>query len=96
MKHWQFYNGSFVKVLVLHRTKCSNLPNLSVDVKRLLASYTKEGPTALDYAYSTYTAEWGSNPSWETIKKTVVAIGTDYIFLVPTQVTLYLHASSAT
>ncbi|XP_040054007.2 bile salt-activated lipase [Gasterosteus aculeatus] len=67
-----------------------------VDVKRLLASYTKEGPTALDYAYSTYTAEWGSNPSWETIKKTVVAIGTDYIFLVPTQVTLYLHASSAT
>lgn len=68
----------------------------SEDMKRLLASYTKEkGKNGLDNAYSTYTSPWGSNPSQETIKKTVVAIGTDYIFLVPTQTALYLHASNA-
>uniref|UniRef100_A0A8C9YYW3 Carboxylic ester hydrolase n=1 Tax=Sander lucioperca TaxID=283035 RepID=A0A8C9YYW3_SANLU len=67
------------------------------DVKRLLASYTKEkGQAGLDNAYSTYTLNWGSNPSKETIKKTVVEIGTDYIFLVPTQAALYLHAANAT
>uniref|UniRef100_A0A671YUT6 Carboxylic ester hydrolase n=1 Tax=Sparus aurata TaxID=8175 RepID=A0A671YUT6_SPAAU len=66
------------------------------DMKRLLASYTKEkGKNGLDSAYSTYTSPWGTNPSQETIKKTVVAIGTDYIFLVPTQTALYLHASNA-
>ncbi|KAM8744036.1 bile salt-activated lipase-like [Acanthopagrus schlegelii] len=66
------------------------------DMKRLLASYTKEkGKNGLDNAYSTYTSPWGSNPSQVTIKKTVVAIGTDYIFLVPTQAALYLHASNA-
>uniref|UniRef100_A0A8C9YY12 Carboxylic ester hydrolase n=1 Tax=Sander lucioperca TaxID=283035 RepID=A0A8C9YY12_SANLU len=67
------------------------------DVKRLLASYTKEkGQAGLDNAYSIYTSTWGSNPSKETIKKTVVEIGTDYIFLVPTQAALYLHAANAT
>ncbi|KAE8277443.1 Bile salt-activated lipase [Larimichthys crocea] len=67
------------------------------DVKRLLASYTKEkGKAGLDNAYSTYTSTWGSNPSRETIKKTVVEIGTDYIFLVPTQAALHLHAANAT
>ncbi|XP_054468252.1 bile salt-activated lipase-like [Anoplopoma fimbria] len=65
-------------------------------VKRLLASYTKQGKAAVDHGYSTYTSTWGSNPSKETIKKTIVEIGTDYIFLVPTQVALYLHAANAT
>ncbi|XP_061590440.1 bile salt-activated lipase-like isoform X2 [Cololabis saira] len=66
-------------------------------VKRLLASFTKEkGQLGLDNAYSTYTLDWGSNPNKETIKKTVVAIETDYIFLIPTQNALYLHASAAT
>uniref|UniRef100_A0A3P8TMA5 Carboxylic ester hydrolase n=1 Tax=Amphiprion percula TaxID=161767 RepID=A0A3P8TMA5_AMPPE len=66
------------------------------DMKRLLASYTKEkGAAGLNNAYSTYTSTWGSNPSRETIKKTVVEIGTDYIFLVPTQAALYLHAANA-
>ncbi|XP_068585844.1 bile salt-activated lipase-like [Cebidichthys violaceus] len=65
------------------------------DVKRLLASYTKKGKAGLDHAYSTYTSTWGSNPSKETIKKTIVAIGTDFIFLVPTQAALYLHAANA-
>ncbi|XP_056288511.1 bile salt-activated lipase-like [Pseudoliparis swirei] len=66
------------------------------DVKRLLASYTKQGKAAMDHGFSTYSSTWGSNPSGETIKKTVVAIGTDYIFLVPTQAALYLHAANAT
>lgn len=69
---------------------------LSENVRRLLAAYTKEkGQAGADIAYSTYVSHWGSNPSQETIKKTVVAIGTDYIFLVPTQAALYLHASNA-
>ncbi|XP_040929096.1 bile salt-activated lipase-like [Betta splendens] len=67
------------------------------DVKRLLGSYTKEkGVAGLQKAYSTYSSNWGSNPSQETIKKTIVGIGTDYIFLVPAQTALYLHASNAT
>ncbi|XP_013857896.1 bile salt-activated lipase [Austrofundulus limnaeus] len=66
------------------------------EVKRLLGSLTKEkGTLGLDNAYSTYTLDWGSKPSRETIKKTVVAIETDYIFLIPTQAALYLHASKA-
>ncbi|XP_034062243.1 bile salt-activated lipase-like [Gymnodraco acuticeps] len=66
------------------------------DVKRLLAAYTKDkGKAGADNAYSTYTSNWGSNPSWETIKKTVVEIGTDFIFLVPIQAALYLHAANA-
>uniref|UniRef100_A0A3Q1FS17 Bile salt-activated lipase n=1 Tax=Acanthochromis polyacanthus TaxID=80966 RepID=A0A3Q1FS17_9TELE len=67
------------------------------DVKALLASYTKEkGAAGLNNAYSTYTSTWGSKPNRETVKRTVVEIGTDYIFLVPTQAALYLHASNTT
>ncbi|XP_018548618.1 bile salt-activated lipase [Lates calcarifer] len=67
------------------------------DMKRLLASYTKDkGKAGLDNAYSTYTSSWESNPSKETVKRTIVDIGTDYIFLVPTQAALYLHAANAT
>ncbi|XP_005725658.1 bile salt-activated lipase-like [Pundamilia nyererei] len=67
------------------------------DVRRLLGAYTKEkGTVGLNNAYSTYTSNWGSNPSQETIKKTIVGVGTDYIFLVPTQAALYLHADHAT
>ncbi|XP_076025621.1 bile salt-activated lipase-like [Genypterus blacodes] len=67
------------------------------DVKRLLASYTKEkGKGGLENAFATYTSSWGSSPSKETLKKTIVEIGTDYIFLVPTQAALYLHANNAT
>ncbi|CAF94246.1 unnamed protein product [Tetraodon nigroviridis] len=66
------------------------------DLKRLLASYTKENSAeALDIAFSTYTSNWGTSPSRETVKKTVVDVGTDYIFLVATQAALYLHALHA-
>uniref|UniRef100_A0A8C7X516 Carboxylic ester hydrolase n=1 Tax=Oryzias sinensis TaxID=183150 RepID=A0A8C7X516_9TELE len=67
------------------------------DVKRLLGALTKEkGQLGLENAYSTYSSDWGSNPSWQKVKQTVVAIETDYIFLIPTQTALYLHAEKAT
>ncbi|KAL0965534.1 hypothetical protein UPYG_G00282540 [Umbra pygmaea] len=65
------------------------------DVKLLLDSLTMKGEAATNSAFTEYTADWGAKPSQETIKKTVVAIETDFIFLVPTQVSLYLHASNA-
>ncbi|XP_029625331.1 bile salt-activated lipase [Salmo trutta] len=65
------------------------------DVKLLLGSLTKKGEAATNNAFAEYTADWGDEPSQKTIKKTVVMIETDYIFLVPTQVALYLHASNA-
>ncbi|CAB1332803.1 unnamed protein product [Coregonus sp. 'balchen'] len=65
------------------------------DVKLLLGSLTKKGEAATNNAFAEYTADWGDKPSQNTMKKTVVMIETDYIFLVPTQVALYLHASNA-
>eukprot|EP00066_Takifugu_rubripes_P010523 XP_003978424.1 PREDICTED: bile salt-activated lipase-like [Takifugu rubripes] len=75
----------------------SQLVDTPVDeMKRLLRSYTKEkGAAAAEIGFSTYTLNWGSNPNRETIKKTVVDVGTDYIFLVATQAALYLHAAHA-
>ncbi|XP_052376029.1 bile salt-activated lipase-like [Oncorhynchus keta] len=58
------------------------------DVKLLLSSLTKKGEAATNNAFAEYTADWGDEPSQKTIKKTVVMIETDYIFLVPTQVAL--------
>ncbi|XP_071220111.1 bile salt-activated lipase-like [Salvelinus alpinus] len=75
-----------------------NNPSANVpvsDVKLLLSSLTKKGEAATNNAFAEYTADWGDEPSQKTIKKTVVMIETDYIFLVPTQVALYLHASNA-
>merc|ERR1712212_1105814 len=66
------------------------------DVKELLGSYTKEyGSAAREAAFNLYSSTWQTNPTKEQVKKTVVAIGTDYIFLVPTQAALYLHAANA-
>ncbi|XP_023130532.2 bile salt-activated lipase-like isoform X1 [Amphiprion ocellaris] len=66
------------------------------DLKRLLASYTKDkGAAGLNKAYTLYTSTWETTPKMETIKKTVLDIGTDYIFLVPTQASLHHHAAKA-
>ena len=65
-------------------------------MRELLTSLTSEkGPEAAAAAFDQYTANWGSNPAKDDIKKTVVDIETDYIFLVPTQAALYLHAKHA-
>ncbi|KAJ0057762.1 hypothetical protein NL108_017622, partial [Boleophthalmus pectinirostris] len=67
------------------------------DLKAMLGAFTKDkGKTGMEKAFSTYSANWGSSPSRETIKKGAVAMGTDYMFLVPTQAALYLHAKRAT
>ncbi|XP_076613951.1 bile salt-activated lipase-like [Chaetodon auriga] len=66
------------------------------DVKRLLAAYTEEkGKAAVEIAFTEYSANWGSTPSQNTIKRTALDIGTDYVFLVPTQTAIYLHAAHA-
>ncbi|KAM3874434.1 bile salt-activated lipase [Diretmus argenteus] len=61
-----------------------------------LGAFTKDkGIPGLNEAVSVYTSTWGGKPSKEDIKRTIVDIGTDYIFLAPTQAALYLHAANA-
>uniref|UniRef100_A0A8C6V7E2 Carboxylic ester hydrolase n=1 Tax=Neogobius melanostomus TaxID=47308 RepID=A0A8C6V7E2_9GOBI len=67
------------------------------DLKRMLAAYTSDkGIKGMEEAFSVYSADWSTTPDRETVKTTAVDIGTDYIFLVPTQAALYLHAKHAT
>lgn len=66
------------------------------DVKKLLAAYTQEkGQAGFETVFAEYSAEWGSEPSQTTIKKTAVDIGTDYMFVTAAQSSLYLHAAYA-
>nr|XP_033951196.1 bile salt-activated lipase-like [Pseudochaenichthys georgianus] len=66
------------------------------DVKRLLGAYTKEtGQTGFEVAFIEYSSNWGSTPTRTTIKKAAVDIGTDFLFLVPAQTAIYLHAAHA-
>ncbi|NWR45429.1 CEL lipase, partial [Regulus satrapa] len=53
------------------------------------------GEAGADATYDFYTQSWGDKPSQEVVKKTVVELMTDYIFLVPTQVALDLHVQNA-
>ncbi|XP_029921540.1 bile salt-activated lipase [Myripristis murdjan] len=67
------------------------------DMRALLGAYTKDkGKAGLDRAFTQYSSSWNSNPSKEAVKRSIVEIGTDYIFLIPSQVALYLHAANAT
>uniref|UniRef100_A0A8C6V3J6 Carboxylic ester hydrolase n=1 Tax=Neogobius melanostomus TaxID=47308 RepID=A0A8C6V3J6_9GOBI len=67
------------------------------DLKRLLAAYTRpKGIKGMEEAFSVYSADWSTTNVSEIVKKTAVDVGTDYIFLVPTQVALNLHAKHAT
>uniref|UniRef100_A0A3B1JTH7 Carboxylic ester hydrolase n=1 Tax=Astyanax mexicanus TaxID=7994 RepID=A0A3B1JTH7_ASTMX len=66
------------------------------DVKELLTALTRvKGPEAAASAFSQYSSGWSSKPTNVEIKKTIVDIETDYIFLVPTQTALYLHNKHA-
>ncbi|XP_047448502.1 bile salt-activated lipase-like [Mugil cephalus] len=69
----------------------------SVDqVRGLLARLTKEkGAAAIDSSYSVYTSNWGLAPEQDLVKKTVADIETDFLFLVPTQIALQLHANNS-
>lgn len=69
---------------------------LRAQVRGLLAGLTKEkGTTAIDSAYSVYTSHWGSAPEQAVVKKTVADIESDFLFLVPTQIALQLHANNS-
>lgn len=66
------------------------------DVRELsIALSESRGLDAGIATYEEYTVNWGSKPSDKDIKKTVVDMETDYIFLVPTQAALYLHSDHA-
>ncbi|NXK36400.1 CEL lipase, partial [Piprites chloris] len=53
------------------------------------------GEAGANATYSIYTQSWEDNPKQEVMKKTVVDLITDYIFLVPTQWALNLHLQNA-
>lgn len=63
------------------------------NVRGLLSGLIKErsGPN-LDRATNLYSSSWGSVPDKSLVKKTVADIETDFLFLVPTQIALKLHA----
>ena len=62
-----------------------------------MAALTKEkGPQAAELAFGEYSHTWGKKPTKEEIKRAVVEVETDFIFLVPTQAALYQHNSVAT
>ncbi|XP_069001426.1 bile salt-activated lipase-like [Embiotoca jacksoni] len=65
-------------------------------VKGLLAGLTKEkGNAAIASAYDVYSSNWGLPPDQDVVKKTVADIETDFLFLVPTQIALQLHANNS-
>ncbi|KAM4761153.1 bile salt-activated lipase [Cyanocitta cristata] len=53
------------------------------------------GEAGANTTYNIYTQTWGDNPTQEVMKKTVVDLITDYIFLIPTQWALNLHLQNA-
>ncbi|XP_061117109.1 bile salt-activated lipase-like [Conger conger] len=71
-------------------------PTYPEDIKMLLAGLTKDkGEVGVNSSFSMYTQSWVPEPDQETVKRTVVDIETDYLFLVPTQTALHLHSSNA-
>ncbi|NXS51966.1 CEL lipase, partial [Brachypteracias leptosomus] len=66
------------------------------EVYNLIKGLTVDrGERGANLTYNIYTQGWEEKPSQEVIKKTVVDLITDYIFLVPTQWALNLHLQNA-
>ncbi|KAF3848680.1 hypothetical protein F7725_015177 [Dissostichus mawsoni] len=66
------------------------------DVEKLLAAFIKDkGDAAFQAALSLYNSTWEPTPSQESLKKTLVDIKTDFLFLASTQAALKLHADNA-
>ncbi|XP_038637733.1 bile salt-activated lipase-like [Scyliorhinus canicula] len=66
------------------------------DLYNLIQNLTiASGEKGANITYAQYTKDWPANPSQETIKRTVVALETDVLFLVPTQLALDLHSRHA-
>ncbi|KAH1179289.1 hypothetical protein KIL84_021872 [Mauremys mutica] len=55
----------------------------------------QKGERAANATFSLYTQLWNDNPDQEVMKRTVVDLETDYIFLIPTQRVLALHNANA-
>ncbi|KAF3848678.1 hypothetical protein F7725_015175 [Dissostichus mawsoni] len=76
-----------------------DIPRINIeleDVEKLLAAFIKDkGDAALQAALSLYNSTWEPTPSQENIKKTLVDIETDFLFLASTQAALKLHADNA-
>lgn len=53
------------------------------------------GEAGANATFNIYTQNWGDKPDQEVVKKTVVQLMTDYIFLIPTQLALDLHVQNA-
>ncbi|KAJ4918259.1 hypothetical protein JOQ06_005126 [Pogonophryne albipinna] len=78
------------------RVNIDLLPVPVEDVEKLLAAYTKDkGDAAWHAALSLYNSTWEPTPSPKSIKKTLVHIETDFLFLASTQAALKLHADNA-
>ncbi|XP_009664053.1 general transcription factor 3C polypeptide 5 isoform X1 [Struthio camelus] len=66
------------------------------EVYKLIQGLTLEkGLRGANATYALYTQVWGDNPDQEVVKRTVVDVATDYIFLIPTQWSLKLHQHNA-
>ncbi|XP_006136901.2 bile salt-activated lipase isoform X1 [Pelodiscus sinensis] len=55
----------------------------------------EKGVEGANATFALYTQMWNNNPDQEVMKRTVVDLETDYIFLIPTQNTLALHKANA-
>ncbi|NWY69559.1 CEL lipase, partial [Erithacus rubecula] len=66
------------------------------EVYKLVKGLTVDrGEAGANATFNIYTQSWGDKPSQEVVKKTVVDLMTDYIFLIPTQKALDLHVQNA-
>ncbi|KAF3848623.1 hypothetical protein F7725_015120 [Dissostichus mawsoni] len=76
-----------------------DVPRVNIDLEdleKLLAAFIKDkGDAALQAALSLYNSTWEQTTSLESIKKTLVDIETDFLFLASTQAALKLHADNA-
>uniref|UniRef100_A0A8C3N7Z0 Bile salt-activated lipase n=1 Tax=Geospiza parvula TaxID=87175 RepID=A0A8C3N7Z0_GEOPR len=80
----------------------TSLPGVDVPAinRRWCTIWSKASPgtgaqAGANATYNIYTQSWGDKPEQEVVKKTVVDLVTDYIFLIPTQVALDLHLQNA-
>ncbi|KAH0626732.1 hypothetical protein JD844_001870 [Phrynosoma platyrhinos] len=55
----------------------------------------EKGVEGAKQAFSLYTQMWTDNVNQEVMKRTVIDLETDYVFLIPTQQTLALHSLNA-
>ncbi|KAI9527545.1 hypothetical protein NQZ68_029646 [Dissostichus eleginoides] len=89
-------DGHAFAMIDVPRVNIDLLPVPVEDVEKLLAAYTKDkGDAGLQAALSLYNSTWEPTPSQESIKKTLVDIETDFLFLASTQAALKLHADNA-